>query len=240
MSIIKDEHRFEVAGQPAFIIPADSPASAPAPWVWYAPTFLANSACPTERHTWIFSRLQQAGVAIAGMDIGESYGSPDGRRLYSAFYDELTGNRGMSPKPCLMPQSRGGLMLYNWAAENAESVGCIAGIYAVCDIRSYPGIDGASEAYQMPAGDLAGCLYEHNPVDRLGPLAAANVPIFNVHGDNDEIVPLMDNSGEVDRRYYELGGSTELLVIPGKGHEEVDEFFCCQPLVDFILKHIAQ
>jgi hypothetical protein len=28
-------------------------------------------------------------------------------------------------------------MLYNWAAENPERVAGIAGIYPVCDLRSY-------------------------------------------------------------------------------------------------------
>ena len=44
------------------------------------------------------------GIAIAGVDVGESYGSPAGRALYSALYEELTGRRvsvagGAPPKP---------------------------------------------------------------------------------------------------------------------------------------------
>ncbi|OHB77699.1 MAG: hypothetical protein A2W31_09085 [Planctomycetes bacterium RBG_16_64_10] len=48
--------------------------------------------------------------------IGESYGNVEGRRVYSALYSELTSNHHLAPKACLLPQSRGGLMLYNWAA----------------------------------------------------------------------------------------------------------------------------
>ena len=40
-------------------------------------------------------------------------------------------------------------MLYNWAAENPSRVGCIAGIYTVCDLRSYPGLERACGAYGL-------------------------------------------------------------------------------------------
>ena len=62
------------------------------------------------------------------MDVGESYGSPRGRAAFSALYSELVERRGFSRNPCLLARSRGGLMLYNWAAEHPESVAGIAGI----------------------------------------------------------------------------------------------------------------
>jgi hypothetical protein len=37
-------------------------------------------------------------------------------------------------------------MLYNWACEHPESVACIAGIYPVCNLRSFPGLDRAGGA----------------------------------------------------------------------------------------------
>ena len=45
------------------------------PWVWYAPT-LADM--PGEAEEWMFQRFLDAGLAIAGVDVGESSGSPDG------------------------------------------------------------------------------------------------------------------------------------------------------------------
>ena len=35
-----------------------------------------------------------AGVAVAGIDVGEAYGSPEGQKHFSALYKELTENRG--------------------------------------------------------------------------------------------------------------------------------------------------
>ena len=103
----------------------------------------------------MFERFTKAGIAIAGIDVGESYGSPDGRKLFSAFYRELTEKRGFAPKPVLLGRSRGGLMTLGWAVENADKVGGFAGIYPVCNIASYPGVPQASGAYRLKPDELA-------------------------------------------------------------------------------------
>ena len=66
-----------------------------------------------------------------------------------ALHCELVERRGSSRKPCLLARSRGGLMAYNWAAEHPESVGGLAGIYPVCNLRSWPGLDKACGAYGL-------------------------------------------------------------------------------------------
>ncbi|MEZ5302011.1 MAG: hypothetical protein R3F11_15405 [Verrucomicrobiales bacterium] len=124
-------------GRDAFIIapPDAADGSKDVPWVWYAPTL---SGLPSAAEKWMFEKFLAEGIAIAGIDVGESYGSPDGCAAYSAFYRYLTGQRGFRAKPCLLARSRGGLMLYNWAAENPGKVGGIAGIYPVGNLKSYP------------------------------------------------------------------------------------------------------
>jgi hypothetical protein len=223
----------------AFVIlppPERRLANRPIPWVWYAP---ALSGLPEARESWMFERFLSAGIAVAGVDVGESYGSPTGRDRYSALYRELVEHRGFSRKPALLARSRGGLMLYNWAAEHPGSVGCIAGIYPVGDLRSWPGLEKACGAYRMTKEQLAGKLVEHNPIDRLAPLAKAKVPIFHIHGDADQLVPLDANSGTVSRRYRELGGSMRLRVAPGQGHNLWDGFFQCLELVEFVIAHAS-
>jgi pimeloyl-ACP methyl ester carboxylesterase len=172
---------------------------------------------PEARERWMFERFLAAGIAVAGVDVGESYGSPRGRDGFSGLYRELVERRGFSRKPCLLARSRGGLMLYNWAAEHPESVGGIAGIYPVCNLRSWPGVDKACGAYGMAADQLAEQVTQHNPIDRLAPLAKAGVPIFHIHGDADTLVPLADNSAALAHRYRELGGSMRLRIPPGQG-----------------------
>ena len=233
MPEVPPKQSFKVDGHTAFVImPTKIDEKKPVRWVWYAPTF---SNLPEPRENWMFQRFLAAGIAIAGVDVGESYGSPKGREIYSALHKELVTNRNFAHKAVLLARSRGGLMLYNWAVENPESVAGIAGIYPVCDLRSYPGLDKACGAYGLTRVELEAQLDKHNPVARLAPLAKARVPIFHIHGDIDATVPLKENSGEVARQYEKFGGKMELKVAKGQGHNLWEGFFQCQELVDFVL-----
>ena len=140
---------FDVSGRTAFLIPAKAdPHAAAKPWVWYAPT-LPNLPGPEER--WMFERFRAAGVAVAGIDAGESYGSPAGNKVFDALHAAMTA-RGYSAKPVLLGRSRGGLMTLSWAAANPDKVGGFAGIYPVCDLASYPGVAQAAGAFEPEAG----------------------------------------------------------------------------------------
>jgi predicted esterase len=225
---------FDIQGHTAFLImpPEAKSRTTPTPWVWYAPTLLPKH--PNKSEKWMFDQWLDQGIAIAGIDVGESYGSPEGRRLYSALFSELTRTRGLSTKVCLLARSRGGLMLYNWAAENADNIAGIAGIYPVCNLESYPGLNKAAPAYTMTADELKAALTSHNPIDRLDSLAKAQVPIFHLHGDHDRVVPLEKNSALLKTRYDALGGKMTLEVISKGGHDMNPHWFKSQALVDFV------
>ncbi len=130
-------------------------------------------------------------------------------------------------------------MLYNWAAENPDKVACIAGIYPVCNLASWPGLSRACGAYGLSAGELKDSLAQHNPIARLAPLAKAKVPILHIHGDKDGVVPLDANSGIVAERYKKLGGPMTLKIIENQGHNMWAGWFQDQELVDFVIKHAA-
>ncbi len=221
-----------VENRTAFLIAAWEPAEGK-PWVWYAPTL---PAYPAAEEKWLFERFTAAGISVAGIDVGESYGSPAGRRLFTALHNEMQ-KRSYSPKPILLGRSRGGLMTLSWAAENPDKVSGFVGIYPVCNLASYPGLAKAAPAYKMTEDELTRQLEKHNPIDRLEPLAKARVPLFAIHGDVDKLVPLEENSGLLRDRYTSLGASMELLVPPGQGHNMWTGFFQCQELVDFVKKH---
>jgi pimeloyl-ACP methyl ester carboxylesterase len=229
---------FTVEGRAAFLIPPGKrDAAKPTPWVWYAPT-LPNLPGPEER--WLCEKFLAAGIAVAGVDVGESMGNPQGRAWFTAFHKEMVSNRGMSPKPCLLCRSRGGLQLYNWAAGHPDKVAAIAGIYPVGNLTSWPGLPRASSAYGLSVEELSNQLADHNPVERLAPLAKAGVRIFHLHGDKDGTVPLEENSGLVKRRYDELGGTMTLELIPGGGHDMKNHWFRNQKLVDFVVGAITR
>ena len=227
---------FEVSGRTAFLIPAKpAPQAASKLWVWYAPT-LPN--LPGSEERWMFERFQASGIAIAGIDAGESYGSPDGNKVFDALHAAMTA-RGYSAKPVLLGRSRGGLMLLSWAAAHPTQVAGFAGIYPVCNLASYPGIDKAAPAFKLKPADLQAKLKDFNPVDRLAGLAKAKVQLFAIHGDVDVVVPLEANSGRMKERYTALGGSMTLVIPPGQGHNMWPGFFRCQELVDFVIARAA-
>lgn len=220
---------FDIDGYEAFVIAPEKRSGMP--WIWYAPSL---PGLPGPEESWMFQRFLNAGIAIAGIDVGETYGSPKGTAIYSIFYRELVGTCMFSEKPCLLVRSRGGLMLYNWAVKNSRSVSCVAGIYPVCNLLSFPGVDRACAAYGMTESEV---LHQYNPVERMEPLAEAGVPIFHIHGDRDEVVPLEANSGELAKSYHRLGGTMILRVAKGQGHDMWPGWFQCQELVDFIIRH---
>ncbi len=149
----------------------------------------------------MFEQFRDAGIAIAGIDVGESFGSPAGCELFTDFYREMTTSRGYSRKPVLLGRSRGGLMMLSWAAENPDKVAAFAGIYPVCNLASYPGVAKAAGAYEMKSEELQARLKEFNPIDRISSLPEREFPFFAIHGDEDKVVPLNQNSGLMKDRY---------------------------------------
>lgn len=222
---------FRLDGHDAFVILPPT-AKTDVPWVWYAPTL---KGLPAQSEVWMFKQFLAKGIAIAGIDVGESFGNPAGVDLYQRLHQHLVNSRGFRPKPCLLARSRGGLMLYNWAVEHPQSVGGVAGIYPVCNIASYPGIANAAGAYERTAQQMEADLAKHNPIDRMEPLAKAGVPVFHIHGDSDKVVPLEQNSEELQKRYETFGGPVEVEVVAGQGHNMWNGWFESQELTDFVI-----
>ncbi len=223
----------EIGKYKGFVLqPAKPAAEGARPWVWYAPTI---GSYPNQSNEWVLRKLLDLGFYVCGVNVGESHGSPAGRKAYTEFYQHVVREHKLEPKARLLAQSRGGLMLYNWAAENPDKVRCIVGIYPVCDLRSYPGLKKAAGAYGSTSEELEKQLTQHNPIDRLESLAKAGVPILHIHGDADTVVPLEKNSQIILDRYRALGAKMQLIVVPGKGHAEIPEYFQEPRLVQFLL-----
>jgi pimeloyl-ACP methyl ester carboxylesterase len=233
--LILPGERLTVAGRPAFIfLPPEGKRSSPQHWVMYAPTL---PGFPDSHEKWMHERFLEAGIAVAGIDVGEACGSPKGREGLTALYRELTGKRWFAARPVLLGRSRGGLWVTSWAAENPEKVAGIAGIYPVFDLRTYPGLDKAATAYGLSEAELKEKLEELNPINHIDMLAKSEVPAFLIHGDQDKVVPLKENSAAFVERYRKAGkvDAVALIVAKGQGHNFWEGFFRCQPLVDFVV-----
>lgn len=234
-NLILPGESFLIEGRPAFImLPPHDKRTKPQPWIMYAPTL---AGYPDQHEKWMHEQFLAAGVAVAGIDVGEAYGSPAGRDLFTAFHKEMTVNRGYAARPCLLGRSRGGLWVTSWACAHPEQVAGLAGIYPVFDLRTYPGLAQAAPAYKLTPQELEARLAEHNPIESVAALAKAKVPALFIHGDEDKVVPLKENSAEFVARYKAAGAgdAVTLIVAKGQGHNYWEGFFRCQELVDFAI-----
>lgn len=234
-ALILPGESFLVQDRPAFVLlPPQSKRTNPQPWIMYAPTL---PGLPDEHEKWMHEQFLAAGVAVAGIDIGEAYGSPKGQELFTSLHTELVEKRGYAKKVCLLGRSRGGLWVTSWACAHPEKVAGIAGIYPVFDLRTYPGLAKAAPAYGHKLPDFEAKLADFNPIERVGVLGKAKVPVYLIHGDDDQVVPLKSNSEEFVARYKGVGGEelVTLNVAKGQGHNYWEGFFHCQELVDFAI-----
>jgi arylsulfatase len=224
-----------IAGRPAFVfMPPEELRQTPQPWVMYGPTL---PGYPDTHEQWMHEQFLAAGIAVAGIDVGEAYGSPWGNEGLDALYHTMV-KRGYSERPVLLGRSRGGLWVSSWAAENLDKVAGIAGIYPVFDLTTYPRIENAAPSYGLTTEALMLRLAEFNPIARVHRLAEAGIPACFIHGDIDEVVPLEANSAAFVG-VYEAAGKRELvnlIVAEGQGHNYWEGFFRCQELVDFVIE----
>ena len=233
---------FTVDGHTAFLFtPAEVnalPPGAPRPWILYGPTL---APYPDEAEKWMHERFTEAGVAVAGIDTGESYGSPAAVQATEKLHAEMV-KRGYAAKPALLGRSRGGLWASAWAIAHPDLTAGLGGIYPVYDWRTYPGAESAAGAYGLTPADLLAKVDELCPVEKIDVAARAGIPVCIIHGDIDAVVPIEPNSARLKARYEALGKGdlVELIVAEGQGHNFWEGFFHCQKLVDFLIQRARE
>ena len=207
------------------------------PWIWRARFFGHEPQADLA--------LLERGFHLVYIDVAGLYGDPKAVAIWDAFYEYLTSKHGLTRRAVLEGFSRGGLIVYNWAASNPDKVACIYGDAPVCDIRSWPG--GKGKGNGSP-GDWAACLrvyglseqtaadFKGSPIDKLEPIATAGIPILHVCGDADTSVPLEENTRVLEQRYKALGGQITTIVKKGCAHHP-HSLEDPTPIVEFVLKH---
>ncbi|MHC4744765.1 MAG: GDSL-type esterase/lipase family protein, partial [Planctomycetota bacterium] len=233
-----DKYDFETGGRKCCVV-VPKVAAPGRPWIWRARFFGHEPQVDTA--------LLEKGFHLAYIDVAGLFGSPKAVEIWDSFYAYLTERNGLAEKVALEGMSRGGLIVYNWAAANSQKVSCIYADAPVCDIKSWPGGKGKGKGSAI---DWAKCLeayglteeqaarYKKNPIDNLRPLARAGVPVLHVCGDADEVVPLEENTGILEKRYKKLGGSITTIIKEGIGHHP-HSLKDPKPIVEFICRHRA-
>jgi len=224
-------HNFKLDGRGCILVLPEKPAAG-RPWIWRARFFGHEPQTDVA--------LLKKGFHLAYINVGNLFGGPQAVRIWDGFHKYLTVTHKLAGKVALEGMSRGGLIIYNWAAKNPDKVSCIYGDAPVCDIRSWPGKGGGRtltaclKAYGITKDQLAD--FKDNPIDRLAPMAKAKIPLLIVAGDADPVVPMKENALVMQDRYKKLGGDIKLITKKGVAHHP-HSLKDPAPIVEFILKH---
>ncbi len=215
-------------------------------WLWEFPFWLGiNDGFGNLAHRHYLEEALAAGFHVAGVDVGPSCGSPAAAEVCQEFYELLVSRHGLNRRARVLGHSHGGLIAYGWAFRHPACVDRIAGICPATDFRSYPALTNVVAGptkgldYGLSLEELDRRSGEFNPIDNLAPLAKAGAKILHIHGDEDKLVPMGANSTELARRYRDLGGVAEIVVLPGlgpdrRGHDG-PELYESAPLLKFLL-----
>ena len=225
----------------AFVVKPTGTVDSQKRWLWEFPYWLGvNDGFGNLQHRNYLEKALAVGFHVAGVDVGPSCGSPAAAQLCQEFYVRLIAEYGLCKRARIMGQSHGGLIAYGWAFRNASCVDRIAGICPATDFSSWPSLPNVVNFptkgldYGLTLEELSRRAAEFNPIDNLAPLAKAGVKILHIHGDKDELVPMSANSTELARRYREMKGSAEIVVLEGLAHGGI-RLYESEPLLKFLL-----
>jgi pimeloyl-ACP methyl ester carboxylesterase len=231
-----DRFDFEIDSHQCIVVTPRETATGK-PWIWRARFFGHEPQADIA--------LLYRGFHLVYCDVANLFGSPQAVARWDKFYAYLTEEHGFAPKAALEGMSRGGLIIYNWAAANPEKVACIYADAPVCDFKSWPGGKGKGkgsgadwrvcrEAYGFT--EEQALAFKGNPIDNLQPLAKAKIPLLHVVGDADDVVPVAENTAIIAERYRKLGGSITVINKRGVGHHP-HSLKDPTPIVEFVLQH---
>lgn len=166
--------------------------------------------------------LLERGFHVVYCDVADLYGSSEAVARWDRFY-ELLQRGGLSQKAVLEGMSRGGLVVYNWAAANGDKVACVYADAPVLDIKSWP--MGKSDTDTKNLMNVYGFAdsaeytnFAANPLDNAAEIATFHFPILHIVGDADDVVPVAENTQPFEQKIRENGGLIEVIHKPDVGH----------------------
>ncbi len=221
-------HGFDIYNNNGNMVVVPDKAAKGKPWVWRARFF---------GHQPQFDiAMLNRGYHVVYCNVSGLFGAPKAVKRWDNFYNNIREKHGLSKKVILEGMSRGGLIIYNWAAENPEKVAAIYGDAPVMDFKSWPGHSnvGILKAYGFKNAAESKA-YKGNPIDNLEPLAKAGIPIIHIVGDLDKVVPVAENTSIAQARYEMMGGIFEVIHKQAGHHPH--SLKDPKPLVEFMLKH---
>ena len=207
------------------------------PWIWRARFWGHEPQTDVD--------LLERGFHVVYCDVADLYGAPAAVERWNMFYKQMQ-KAGFSKQAVLEGMSRGGLIIYNWAARNPKKVACIYADAPVMDIKQWPmGPTGNEDdkakmlkAYNFPSEEAA-LAWHGNPIDHAAIMAKAGIPILHVVGDADASVRYKDNTLRFENAMRKLGKPIRVIHKPSVGHHP-HSLNNPEPIVDVILQATKQ
>ena len=134
-----DRYDFTQEGAKCIVVVPKSAAPGK-PWIWRARFFGHEPQAD--------KALLEKGFHVVYANVGGLFGAPQAVEIWDGFHKYLTEKHGFASKAALEGMSRGGLIIYNWAAKNPDKVSCIYGDAPVCDFKSWPGAKAKGKAVE--------------------------------------------------------------------------------------------
>jgi len=188
--------------------------------------------------------LLERGFHIVYCDVANLFGGEEAVNRWNHFYKLMTGF-GLSKKVVLEGMSRGGLIIYNWAAENPEKVACIYADAPVLDGTSWPGGFGKGKGsqsdweqfkktYKLDSKESV-ANFQGNPIHKTQKIANAGFPMMHVCGEADRVVPVDENTRVFEKKIKEFGGDINVIYKKDIDHHP-HSLENPTPIVNFILR----
>lgn len=202
------------------------------PWIWRTEFF--------DHQPQVDLAMLAKGWHVAYMNASNLYGAPKAISLYNEFYAHLVIHAQLARRVVLEGFSRGGLYALNFAATHPTRVAALYLDAPVVDLNSWPRKNAPKqwaevlEVYNVPESAMD--TFKGNPVNRIGMLVGAKIPIIAVCGDSDEVVPYAENMGVIEKRYKDAGAPIQVIMKPGGKHHP-HSLEDPTPVVEFLMNN---
>jgi lysophospholipase L1-like esterase/dienelactone hydrolase len=207
------------------------------PWVWRARFWGHEPQADIA--------LLEHGFHIVYCDVAELYGNKESISLWNGYY-KLMHKNGLAKKVVLEGMSRGGVYLYNWAAENPKKVACVYADNPVLDLKSWPGGLGKGPGskgdwakvkvdFNLDSTNIAG--FAQSPINKVKQIVKGKYPMLHLLADADEVVPPEENTIPFEQAVKALNGDITVYHKPGFKHHP-HSLPNPAVIVDFILQTV--
>lgn len=183
--------------------------------------------------------LREKGYWLIVPDLGPTHWMNLGAvSVLDAIISELTESGKVDPaRVHLLGTSMGGGSALIYASQRPQRVRSVISIFPMTDLAAWTAerpnwLNPITQAHVIDSANAAGALRDLSPLHH--PAAFVDIPMFILHGEADEVVPV-HHSRDFAAAVNAAGGNVTYHEIPGGGHDDVISLSWQDEMLDFII-----